>query len=151
MTKSDLKQTVKAILRGGCAFASPLFSKPSIMSADAARKTLLACSPRPAGTCQAANALLPPRCDLQIIIPAYNVEAYLAACMDSVLSQETKYSYHVVLVDDGAKDRTPEICDRYAVDPRVTVIHQQNKGLSGARNTGLRELFYKPKTSGRSK
>lgn len=141
MTKSDVKQHIKALLRGGCAQLSPLFSKVSTMPAETARKKLLACSPCPTGTTKASNTLLPKRCDLQIIIPAYNVERYLAACMDSVLAQETKYSFHVILVDDGAKDATPAICDRYADDPRVTVIHQANRGLSGARNTGLRELF----------
>lgn len=80
-------------------------------------------------------------CDLQIVIPAYNVEAYLESCMDSVLSQRTKYTFHVILVDDGAKDKTPEICDKYADHPLVTVIHQKNRGLSGARNIGMRELF----------
>lgn len=143
MTKSDLKQHVKAILRGCCTLASPLFSRKSTMSCDAARQNLLACAPCPFGTSKASNTLLSPQCDLQIIIPAYNVEAYLGACMDSVLAQETKYSYHVILVDDGAKDSTPAICDRYTGHPNVTVIHQQNKGLSGARNTGLKTLFGK--------
>jgi len=141
MSKSQLKQQIKATLRGSCALVSPLFSRKSAMTAEEARQNLRSCSPCPAGTAKAANALVEPRCDLQIIIPAYNVEAYLAACMDSVLAQETKYSYHVILVDDGAKDSTPVICDRYADHPNVTVIHQQNKGLSGARNTGLKELF----------
>lgn len=143
MTIVDLKQHIKGLLRGASTLASPLFSKKTALTPDAARETLLSCAPCPQGTSKASNTLLPPRCDLQIIIPAYNVEAYLAACMDSVLAQETKYTYHVVLVDDGAKDRTPEICDRYAGDPRVTVIHQKNRGLSGARNTGLGEIFGK--------
>lgn len=141
MTKSDLKQSIKAILRGVCSASAPLFSKKSQITADQARKTLLACSPCPNGTTKADNKLLSPSCDLQIIVPAYNVEKYLKACMDSVLAQKTKYSYHVILVDDGARDRTPEICDSYAPHPNVTVIHQKNAGLSGARNTGLKEIF----------
>lgn len=137
----ELKQGVKAMLRGVSTAAAPLFSKKSTLSPDAARACLQACAPCPSGTSLAGNVLLPPRCDLQIIIPAYNVEAYLEQCMDSVLTQQTRYSYHVVLVDDGAKDRTPELCDRYAGHPQVTVIHQRNRGLSGARNRGLTELF----------
>lgn len=143
MTQTDIKRGIKRVLRGALTMTAPLFSKKSAMDPQTARANLLTCAPRPAGTAAAANRLLPPTCDLQIIIPAYNVEQYLAACMDSVLAQETKYSYHVILVDDGAKDRTPEIADRYADDPRVTVIHQKNKGLSGARNTGLTEIFGK--------
>lgn len=143
MTKTDLKQKIKAILRGAASCSAPLFSRKTCITAEDAQKTLLACAPCPKGTSRASNALLPPTCDLQIIVPAYNVEAYLAQCIDSVLAQQTKYSYHVILVDDGAKDRTPQICDTYADHPKVTVIHQQNRGLSGARNTGLREIFGK--------
>ena len=143
MTKSDAKRKIKALLRGTCAAVSPLFSKKSVLTADEARANLLSCAPCPSGSCKADNVLLPATHDLQIIIPAYNVEDYLAACMDSVLTQETRYSYHVVLVDDGAKDSTPAICDRYAGHPNVTVIHQENHGLSGARNTGLKEIFGK--------
>ena len=141
MTKSDIKQTIKAVLRGASAAAAPLFSQKASLSPAQAQEILLSCAPCPAGTSQAVNRVVSSRCDLQIIIPAYNVEAYLADCMDSVLTQQTKYSYHVILVDDGAKDATPAICDRYVGHPHVTVIHQRNKGLSGARNTGLKEIF----------
>ncbi|MBR5451685.1 MAG: glycosyltransferase [Clostridia bacterium] len=92
----------------------------------------------------AQNELVKPyTCDLQIIVPAYNVEKYLRSCMDSVLNQKTKYSYKIVLVDDGATDSTPQIADEYANDDRVIVIHQKNRGLSGARNTGLKKIFAK--------
>ena len=79
---------------------------------------------------------------LSVIVPVYNVEEYLGRCVDSILAQTYKH-LEVILVDDGAKDKTPEICDKYKDDPRVTVIHQKNRGLSGARNTGLKELFGK--------
>ena len=141
MTKSDLKQTVKAILRGSCTACAPLFSRRSTMTSQRAREILTGCAPCPTGSSKAANTLLAPTCDLQIIIPAYNVEAYLNACMDSVLAQKTQYTFHVILVDDGAKDSTPRICDSYAHHPNVTVIHQKNAGLSGARNTGLKTIF----------
>ncbi len=141
MTQTDIKRYIKMGLRGGLTLAAPLFTHKSTLDLNTARETLLAATPRPAGICKAANKLLAPSCDLQIIIPAYNVERYLEGCMASVLSQETNYTYHVILVDDGAKDRTPEIADKYANHPNVTVIHQANRGLSGARNTGLREIF----------
>ena len=141
MTMTNLKATIKKILRSGCAGLSPVFSRLSAMEGEEAGKILEACSRRPVARETVSNVLGQLRCDLQIVIPAYNVEEYLEACMDSVLNQKTRYSYHVVLVDDGAKDGTPRICDKYTDHPNVTVIHQENRGLSGARNTGMRELF----------
>ncbi len=106
--------------------------------ASAARDLLNDFSPCPLGSSLADNQLvLPYACDLQIIVPAYNVEEYLRDCMDSILSQETQYTYQVILVDDGSTDSTGSIADEYAADPRVQVIHQANKGFSGARNAGL--------------
>lgn len=74
---------------------------------------------------------------ISVIIPVYRVEAYLRRCVDSVLAQ-TYNDMEVILVDDGSDDGCPAICDGYAgADSRVRVIHQQNAGLSGARNTGI--------------
>ena len=74
---------------------------------------------------------------ISVIVPVYKVEAYLDRCVRSVLNQS--YSdFQLVLVDDGSPDGCPQICDRYAeADKRVHVIHQQNGGLSAARNTGI--------------
>ena len=143
MTASSVKGAIKGTLKGILNTAAPVFRRKSALDSASARETLLRFSPPPTGTTAADNRLLEPECDLQIVNPAYNVEAYLAQCMDSVLSQETKYTYRVILVDDGATDATPAIADTYSDDPRVTVIHQRNKGLSGARNTGIREIFGK--------
>lgn len=74
---------------------------------------------------------------ISVIVPVYNVEKYLARCVDSILAQ-THSNLEVILVDDGAKDSSPTICDRYAAkDSRVRVIHKENGGLSSARNTGI--------------
>lgn len=74
---------------------------------------------------------------ISVVIPVYNVERYLAECVDSVLVQSFG-DYEIILVDDGATDSSGQICDEYAnKDPRVRVIHRQNGGLSAARNTGL--------------
>lgn len=143
MNKTEIKHHIKTVLRKTLYTASPLFHCRSHMTAEDARTNLLEVCPIPAGSAMGSNRVLTPSVDLQIVIPAYNVEAYLDACMDSVLSQETDYSYHVILVDDGAKDGTPAICDKYDTDPRVTVIHQANRGLSGARNTGMQQIFGK--------
>ena len=141
MTVSAIKSGIKGVLKACLNVSAPLYSRVSSIDASSARETLNRFSPKPAGTPDATNLLPDPRCDLQIVIPAYNVESYLAKCMDSVLSQKTKYTYHVVLVDDGSTDATPAIADRYAADSRVTVIHQENRGFSGARNVGLSTLF----------
>lgn len=74
---------------------------------------------------------------ISVIVPVYNVEAYLERCIRSVFAQ-TYSDWELILVDDGSPDRSPEICDRYArQDSRIQVIHKQNGGLSSARNAGL--------------
>lgn len=75
---------------------------------------------------------------VSVIVPVYNVEAYLQTCVDSVLEQPYE-NIEIILVDDGSPDRCPMICEEYAKkDPRIRVIHQENRGLPAARNTGLR-------------
>ena len=72
-----------------------------------------------------------------VVIPIYNVEQYLDRCILSIINQTYK-NLEIILVDDGSPDRCPNICDAYAKkDPRVKVIHQENKGLGMARNTGI--------------
>ena len=72
-----------------------------------------------------------------IIIPVYNVEKYLCECIDSVLKQKFD-DYEIILVDDGSTDNSSSICDSYAKKyQKIKTIHQENKGLSGARNAGI--------------
>lgn len=74
---------------------------------------------------------------LSIIVPVYNVSAWLAETVDSILTQSFR-DFELILVDDGATDGSGEICDRYAArDSRVVVIHQKNAGVSAARNAGV--------------
>ena len=76
--------------------------------------------------------------DLDIIIPCYNERNYLSACLDSVLNYSFQKEVGVILVDDGSTDGSEEIIESYRNHPRVTVIHQENKGHSEARNAGIR-------------
>lgn len=74
---------------------------------------------------------------ISVVVPIYNVEKYLEKCLDSILEQTYK-NLEIILVDDGSPDKCGEICEKYhQKDERIIVIHQENKGLSGARNTGL--------------
>ena len=78
---------------------------------------------------------------ISVIVPVYQVEPYLHRCVDSILAQ-TFTDLELVLVDDGSPDRCGEICDEYvAKDSRVHVIHQENGGLSAARNAGIDWTF----------
>lgn len=77
---------------------------------------------------------------VSVIIPIYNVEAYLRECIDSVVNQ-TYPNLEIILVDDGSPDNCGAICDEYAqADPRIKVVHQPNLGVAAARNTGLDQV-----------
>ena len=74
---------------------------------------------------------------VSIIVPIYNVEQYISKCIESILAQ-TYRDFELILVDDGSPDNCGKICDEYAKqDSRVHVIHQENSGLSAARNAGI--------------
>ena len=113
----------------------------TVRNVKSARQKLEQYSQKPHGSCLADNDIGERQVNLQIIVPAYNVRNYLRQCMDSILTQETAYTYQVILIDDGSTDGTGLIADGYAADPRVRVIHQNNQGFSGARNAGLRQIY----------
>jgi len=76
--------------------------------------------------------------EISIIIPVFNVEKYIGICLESVINQ-TFRNLEIILVNDGSTDGSGKICDEYAArDSRIRVIHQENKGVSAARNEGLR-------------
>lgn len=75
---------------------------------------------------------------ISIIIPIYNVEQYLDACVTSIINQTYK-DLEIILVDDGSPDSCPQMCDEWAKkDDRIKVVHKKNGGLSSARNAGLK-------------
>lgn len=74
---------------------------------------------------------------ISVIVPVYKVEQYLGRCVDSILAQ-TYQNTEILLVDDGSPDNCPKMCEEYVKKyPNIRVFHQENKGLSGARNTGI--------------
>lgn len=73
---------------------------------------------------------------LSVVVPVYNTEEQLLRCVGSLLPQMDD-ACELVLVDDGSLDSSGELCDAYGVDPKVTVLHQANRGVSAARNLGL--------------
>lgn len=77
---------------------------------------------------------------LSIIVPVYNVSKYLAKCLDSLLSQDLKSDeYEIIVVNDGSTDNSGDIAQQYADKySNIILIKQENQGLSGARNTGIR-------------
>lgn len=77
------------------------------------------------------------RPQFSIIVPIFNVEAFLRKCIDSILNQSYK-DFELILVDDGSQDNCAEICDEYKkADKRVNVLHKSNGGLVSARNAGV--------------
>lgn len=74
---------------------------------------------------------------ISVIVPIYNVEKYLARCVDSIVNQTYK-NLEIILVDDGSPDLCPQMCDDYAEkDSRIKAVHKKNGGLSDARNAGM--------------
>ena len=77
---------------------------------------------------------------IYVLVPVYNVERYLKDCVDSIIGQ-TYTNWELILVDDGSTDSSGKICDEYAQkDKRIRVVHQENRGLFGARRTGVASI-----------
>lgn len=101
-----------------------------------ALKKMNAIRPKPEMNDEIINLKTDEEMDLSIIVPAYNVEKYIKECIESIIGQKTKYKYELIIVNDGAVDNTDEIV-RKIKDEHIKYIVQENKGLSGARNTGI--------------
>lgn len=76
--------------------------------------------------------------DLLIIIPVYNSEKYIEECINSIITQKTKYTFLIKIINDGSTDNSLNIIKKYKNYPNIEIINQLNKGHSGARNTGLK-------------
>lgn len=76
---------------------------------------------------------------VSIVVPIYNVEKYVQACIDSLIAQSYA-NIEILLIDDGSTDHSGDLCDKAATqDTRIVVLHKRNGGLSDARNTGIRK------------
>lgn len=74
---------------------------------------------------------------ISVIVPVYNAEKYVNQCIDSILCQSFD-DFELILIDDGSSDCSFQICNKYkSADNRIQVVHQENKGVSSARNVGL--------------
>lgn len=87
--------------------------------------------------CDKTGFAYQPTLDLSIIIPMYNAKAYIKECLDSVLNQQTKYIYEIVLIDDGSTDDALQEIEEYLQDERVVLLKQENQGQSVARNNAI--------------
>lgn len=96
-------------------------------------------SKKPKGTaiCNRANWNDEQQNKLSIIVPVYNTEKYIATCVESLLKQNTRYQYQIIIINDGTPDQSIKRIEHLLEDQRVRCIEQSNRGLSGARNTGL--------------
>lgn len=74
--------------------------------------------------------------DLSIVVPVYNVEEYLDQCLTSLINQNTSYKYEIIAINDGSTDNSSVILKKYS--KKIKIINQQNQGLSGARNSGMK-------------
>ncbi len=105
---------------------------------DSARDSINRVYEKPHMETECNNHAVDKTIDLSIVVPAYNVEKYIAKCIDSILNQKTRYNYELIIVNDGSTDNTKSIIEEYS-DEKIILIEQDNQGLSGARNTGINE------------
>lgn len=115
----------------------------NLPSYEEARARLLGLRPPLDITPPKAHSLWPevPKYDISVIVPCYNAAPFVEQSIHSVLCQKCAASFEVIAIDDGSTDGTPFILDSMAEgDERVSVVHQDNKGFSGARNVGISRI-----------
>lgn len=126
------------IIRPFCSHIIPITD----LTVSSAEQKLQAIHPDRGATCLCKNTTHQSTCyDLQIVIPAYNASQYIVECMESVLSQQTKFRFVVTVVNDGSTDNTLQLLQRYTTNPNVILFDQENRGFSGARNRALENLI----------
>lgn len=138
-----IDRTIRKLGLGNAAIAlSRPFLRPEIceMDTETGRAILEAVYPDKGGSCLRETPLKAGKTEtsVDIIMPAYNVAAYLRECLDSVCTQKTSYPFRILAVDDGSTDGTAELLDEYAAaDGRIEVLHEKNGGPGRARNRAI--------------
>ncbi len=108
---------------------------------QSAYETLEKFSPNPANSAITQNNVSDnPEYDLQIVIPVYNCQDYIEECMDSVVNQKTEFKIKIIVINDGSTDSTSELLKKYKNFENIEIINQENRGYSGARNSGLANI-----------
>lgn len=120
------------IERIGCRKRSVVFDKTEALN------IIAEIHPDPRGCAQYEKMELDESMDLSIIVPVYNYVELIEDNIRSILNQKTQYRYQLILVDDGSTDGAQDILHKYENHPNVKVIFQENQGIAGARNTGLK-------------
>ncbi len=149
-----LKNGIKSLLRWVLPYRLPLLlhtrfrhlPQQVAMTVSQAEALLAALHPDGGETCLCHNNI-EPEVDLHIIVPVYNVAPYLKDCLDSIFSQQTRFSFFVTIVDDGSTDGSSVLLDQYVqglegtpMFHRTEVVHQANAGVSVARNKALEHI-----------
>ncbi len=112
----------------------------TLPTTEAAAEILNAASPKPKYREAVEPRYWPgvPEVDISVIVPCYNVERFVEGCVRSIAGQKTTRSFEIIAVDDGSTDKTGAILDSLAGEiENLRVIHQTNRGFSGARNVGI--------------
>lgn len=111
------------------------------MDVDGAEELMSAHHADMGGSCLLCNHVEQhPHSDLIIVVPAYNAEKYIEECVLSLLRQQTDYAFRALVVDDGSTDGTSAILRRFGSEERITVVRQENSGVSAARNRALQQI-----------
>lgn len=109
-------------------------------STGEARKRLLEIYTPPVFSCTTDNKISERKWNLQIVIPMFNSEKYIVECIDSILMQNTKYTYRLIVIDDGSTDNAVELLRSTYSPESFELICQSNQGTASARNVGLKNI-----------
>ena len=135
--QSVIFETIK--LRMACKY----IKKDSLPTIEEAYRVLDSLRPGPKQDFYGSNVNIDENTDLTIIIPVYNAELFLEKCLNSVVEQKSDYKISVICVNDGSNDSSAAILNKFADNDSFEIIHQNNMGHSGARNTALEKKIGK--------